>query len=126
MRICSWLPVQHYETLNEPFLVTIAGGVLSDSLIVSQTARGLREVFAPKASGSMNLAAAMSGTAAEAFAAFSSVAAFIGSAGQAAYAAANAAMDDFCDQLQSYGIPGTISGAAPASLHVCSGFEQRH
>ncbi len=64
--------------------------------MASQTAAGLREVYAPKAMGLQNLAAAFGGSGA-AVVAYSSIAGVLGSAGQANYAAANAHMDAWAD-----------------------------
>jgi hypothetical protein len=73
-----------------------AGGVLKDGVVGSQTAAGLREVYAPKATGLRNLAAAFSGIG-PMVVAYSSIAGVLGSAGQANYAAANAYMDAWAD-----------------------------
>ena len=86
-----------------------SGGVLHDGMIASQTASGVRSVFAPKVSGAANLAAAVAAAAVQGFAAFSSVAAFIGSAGQASYAAANAAMNDIVSGLHASGVTGAFA-----------------
>ena len=95
--------------LNSLVFVMFSGGVLHDGMIASQTASGVRSVFAPKASGAANLAAAVAAAAVQGFAAFSSVAAFIGSAGQASYAAANAAMDDIIAGLHASGVMGAFT-----------------
>lgn len=84
----------------------VTGGVLHDGLIANQTAKGVRSVFAPKTSGAFNLESASAGVALHAFVTFSSVAAFIGSAGQASYVSANAAMDDLVRCLDASGKPG--------------------
>ena len=88
--------------------VVSAGGVLSDGLLASQTASGVKSVFAPKLSGLNNLVSATFAAALRGIAAFSSVAAFIGSAGQASYAAANAAMDARLSEMVTAGLPGTL------------------
>ena len=76
--------------------VVHAGGMLRDGVLGSQTAAGLREVWAPKAQGLRNLAAAFGGGGAT-LVAFSSIAGVLGSAGQANYAAANAYMDAWAE-----------------------------
>jgi len=73
--------------------------VLSDGLLASQTASGVKSVFAPKLNGLNNLANATFAAALRGVAAFSSVAAFIGSAGQASYAAR-------LSEMQASGLPG--------------------
>jgi hypothetical protein len=82
------------------------GGVLSDGLLASQSSSGVKSVFAPKFNGLNNLANATFAAALRGVATFSSVAAFIGSAGQGSYAAANAAMDARLSEMQASGLPG--------------------
>ena len=83
-----------------------AGGVLSDSLLQQQTPAAVRSVFAPKAAGITNLSLAANNLASKGLIAFSSVAAFIGSAGQGSYAAANACMDEAVSCLAQQGLTG--------------------
>lgn len=83
--------------------------MLSDGLLASQTASGVKSVFAPKLNGLNNLANATFAAALRGVATFSSVAAFIGSAGQASYAAANAAMDARLSEMHASGLPGPLS-----------------
>ena len=64
-----------------------------DALLAKQGSGGMREVFAPKASGAMELASLAAGAPAAESALFSSVAGLLGSGGQASYSAANAVMD---------------------------------
>lgn len=85
-----------------------AGGVLRDATLANQTLAGLRAVLAPKASGTARLATS-AGAALQPLAAvqlFSSVAAALGSGGQANYAAANALLDAAADGMQQRGLPG--------------------
>lgn len=77
-----------------------AGGVLRDELIANQTAAGMRAVFAPKAAGTRNLLRCSERAPLGAVQLFSSVAACLGSGGQANYAAANAAMDCMAHRQQ--------------------------
>lgn len=85
-----------------------AGGVLQDATLQNQTLAGLRAVFAPKAAGSSHLAtstaAALQPLAAVKL--FSSVAAALGSGGQANYASANALLEAAAGTMQAAGRPG--------------------
>lgn len=87
------------------------GGVLDDALIARQTAAGVRAVFAPKVAGSAALARDLTCTPLSGGAIFfSSAAVLVGSAGQANYAAANAALDALADRMQAAGCPGMQRG----------------
>ena len=70
-----------------------AAGVLVDAVLPKQEASGLARVFSPKAHGGWSLDAALAASAPDAVLLFSSVAALLGGAGQANYAAANAWLD---------------------------------
>ncbi len=69
------------------------GGLLRDGPIGRQTAAGAREVLAPKLNGALALGAAAAALPLAGSCLFSSVAALLGNAGQANYAAANGALD---------------------------------
>ncbi|MFI8908609.1 type I polyketide synthase [Streptomyces albidoflavus] len=68
-------------------------GVLDDGLLLDYDERRLHAVLAPKLDGAAHLAELTAGLGLSAFVLFSSVAATLGSAGQGAYAAANACLD---------------------------------
>ena len=72
---------------------TPAGGLAQDALLAKQSAASVRAVLAPKAAGTLRMAAACHGAPLAGCAYFSSVAALLGNASQANYAAANAALD---------------------------------
>lgn len=88
--------------------VSCAGGVLSDGLLANVTLSSIRRVLAPKAS-----ATAISGhhrfqlqpSSQQIF--FSSVASLLGSAGQASYSLANAALDATAVSSRASGVPAT-------------------
>ena len=74
-------------------LPCLSGGLLCDGAIRWQTAGDAREVLAPKLAGALALAGATAAVPLASSCLFSSVAALLGNAGQANYAAGNAAMD---------------------------------
>ena len=77
-----------------------AGGVLQDALVPNQTAGGMRAVFAPKVNGTENIGRYACHAPLAAVNLFSSVAASLGSGGQANYAAANSVMDSWSHHQQ--------------------------
>ncbi len=83
-----------------------AGGVLQDAPIAKLTSKSVRAVFAPKVDGALNLLQTSWATPLASLNAFSSVASFIGSAGQGNYAAANSALDAWAASMQAAGISG--------------------
>ena len=87
-----------------------AGGLLRDATLPNQGLPGLRAVFAPKAAGSRSLASSAPLLPLAALNFFSSVAAALGSGGQANYAAANATLDAAAVGLQATGVPGLSVG----------------
>lgn len=95
-----------------------AGGVLQDAVLPQQTARSIKAVVAPKLCFMMHAMRAAQFHAVQAVNLFSSVAAFIGSPGQANYAAANSALDCWSLAMQQCGIPGKCS---EMYRHFCIG-----
>ena len=81
-----------------------SGGQLSDGLLVNMKPTHMRQVFASKVGGLLGLWAHLSHQATSLNVAFSSVAALLGSAGQANYAAANAVEDSYGAAVQ-VGVP---------------------
>jgi len=83
-----------------------AAGVLDDATLANLTAPQLDRVIGPKLDGARHLDAATDGDALDLFVVFSSAAALVGNAGQAAYAAANAALDALAVARRRRGRPG--------------------
>ncbi len=75
-----------------------SAGVLRDTFILHKREEDLREVFAPKVAGILNIDAATKLQPLDFFVMFSSLAAHFGNLGQVDYAAANAFMDRFAAQ----------------------------
>ena len=98
-----------------------AAGVLRDGLIAAQTPDHFAATLAPKLAGARTLHALTEHRALDHFLLFGSVASLIGAAGQASYAAANAALDAFALWRRARGLPaisiawGRWAGAGMAS-----------
>ncbi|MFE3824436.1 SDR family NAD(P)-dependent oxidoreductase [Streptomyces sp. NPDC059092] len=82
-----------------------AAGVLADATIDTMTPSQAAAVLAPKALGARNLDAATARDPLDLFVLFSSAAALVGNAGQAAYAAANAFLDALAETRRAQGLP---------------------
>ena len=94
--------LQHGET---PLAAVVhAGGVLADASLAKQTPQHCRSVFAPKVDALANLQAVTHQQPLQSMVAFSSMAAVLGSPGQANYSAANAYLDGAASRLQSQGL----------------------
>jgi NADPH:quinone reductase-like Zn-dependent oxidoreductase len=91
---------------QQPQLASLmhAGGVLADAAFASQSARGVRQVTAPKAVALQLLTQHLSTQPTANSVLFSSMAALLGSAGQTNYGAANAALDAEAQLLQAAGV----------------------
>ena len=114
-----------------------AAGVLDDGLLVDLTAERLTRVLGPKTAGAWNLHQASldpgsrlcgaGGEGLDLFVLFSSVAALLGSPGQANYAAANTALDAIASLRRSQGLSalsinwGPWSGEGLAQGGMASG-----
>nr|WJP00502.1 AntA4 [Pseudonocardia antarctica] len=80
-------------------------GVLDDGVVHAQDADRLARVLAPKLGGALALAERTAGPDLRAFVLWSSISGTLGGAGQAPYAAANAALDALAQRLRAGGVP---------------------
>ncbi|MFD7646091.1 SDR family NAD(P)-dependent oxidoreductase [Streptomyces albidoflavus] len=87
-----------WAAFGAPHGVFHCAGVLRDGYLVHQDPERLRDVVAAKAIGAVHLDAALADHTPDFLCLFSSVAAAVGSAGQAGYAYANAFLDAFAEQ----------------------------
>ena len=85
--------------------VLLAGGVLEDAVLGRTTPAALRAAAAPKAAAAAAWAGAATATPLASFLAFSSTAAVLGPPGQAAYAAANGALQGWAEAEAEAGRP---------------------
>jgi hypothetical protein len=83
-----------------------SAGVLDDASLLQQDAAKFARVFAPKVQGGFLLDKLTRGDALDFFVLFSSVAAVLGSPGQANHSAANAFLDLLARERASRGLPG--------------------
>ena len=81
-----------------------AAGVLDDGIVLRQSRDAFERVLAPKLRGAWNLHAATAERPLDFFVLFSSVAALIGNAGQANYAAANTFLDALAHARRARGL----------------------
>uniref|UniRef100_UPI001F58368C SDR family NAD(P)-dependent oxidoreductase n=1 Tax=Bacillus cereus group sp. BfR-BA-01441 TaxID=2920348 RepID=UPI001F58368C len=84
--------LQKYGTLNG---IIHSAGIIRDNFIIKKTEEEIRDVFAPKVIGTVNLDEASRELELDFFILFSSVAGVMGNLGQADYASANNFMDSY-------------------------------
>ncbi|MFE0425132.1 SDR family NAD(P)-dependent oxidoreductase, partial [Streptomyces sp. NPDC058953] len=95
-------------SLDRPLTAVIhSAGVLADGVVESLTPEQIERVVRPKVDAALHLDELTATADLSAFVVFSSVAALIGSPGQANYAAANAALDAIAQRRRAAGVPGT-------------------
>jgi len=103
-----------------------AAGLLDDATIGNLDAARFERVAAPKIAGAWNLHSATAGRPLDFFVLFSSVTSFIGSSGQAAYAAANAFLDSLAEHRRAQGLPAISIGWGPwADIGLAAAGEHR-
>ncbi|MGW3407252.1 type I polyketide synthase, partial [Streptomyces zhihengii] len=93
--------------------VVHAAGILDDGMLDGLSPQRLASVMRPKADGLAALDAVTAGLPLEWLVVFSSMAGTIGSAGQANYAAANAAVDAWVQRRRERGLPATSIAWGP-------------
>ena len=107
-----------------------SGGVLADAAIHNQTLAGIRATYAPKATSAQLWKLPANLHASSMHLAFSSVAALLGSPGQANYSMANAVLDAMAHEWRAQvggGCAGSKSGIfaacrlTPLSVHITQG-----
>ena len=86
-----------------------AGGMLADATLSKQSLAGIRKVFAAKVTAAQQAHACCANDPSSGRLLFSSVAALLGSAGQANYSAANGVLDGMAAQWQGEGRGGVSS-----------------
>ena len=91
----SWL---YNQARNARKLILHAGGVLADATVGKQTLPGIRQAFAAKVDAAQQAHRSTACDPTAGLVLFSSVAALLGSAGQANYSAANGALDGLAAQ----------------------------
>jgi acyl transferase domain-containing protein/acyl carrier protein len=90
-----------------------AAGVTDDALLPDMSEERFTRVFAPKVVGAWNLHCLTRDLPLDFFVTFSSAIAWLGSPGQANYAAANAFLDALMEQRKLGGLPGLSIGWGP-------------
>ncbi|GAB0102588.1 type I polyketide synthase [Nocardia sp. JMUB6875] len=98
---------------DTPIAVVHTAGVLEDGTVSALTDAQLDRVFAPKVDGAWHVDELTRDRDVRAFVLFSSIAAVLGTSGQANYAAANAALDALAQRRRDAGLAATSLAWGP-------------
>ncbi|MGW4350521.1 type I polyketide synthase [Nocardia sp. NPDC004582] len=98
---------------DTPIAVVHTAGVLEDGTVSALTDAQIDRVLAPKVDGAWHLDELTRGREVRAFVVFSSIAAVLGTSGQANYAAANAALDALAQRRRDAGLAATSLAWGP-------------
>jgi polyketide synthase 12 len=103
-----------------------AAGVLDDARLADTSAERLAAVLAPKVAGAWNLHRSTADIPLDFFVLYASVAAVVGSPGQAAYAAANAYLDALAHHRRALGLTATAVDWGPWAEIGMAATAERH
>jgi len=106
--------------------VVHCAGLLDDGVLTEQTWERFLPVLAPKLEGAWNLHRSTRQDPLEAFVLFSSVAATLGSAGQANYSAANAFLEALAESRRAAGLPALAIGWGPWTVGMGAELRPEH
>jgi acyl transferase domain-containing protein len=116
------------DPITDLTAVVHAAGIQGDPAPVTQLSTAhLRAVLAPKVTGALHLDAVTRDRPLHAFILFGSIAGTWGAAGQAAYSAANAALDEIAADRRARGLPATCVAWGPwAEAGMATGEAAEH
>ena len=117
-RMGARVALQAVDRMNAPLRGVIhAAGAIEDALIEKLSSQQVRRVFNGKVIGAWHLHELTQSMPLDFFVMFSSIAASLGSPGQAHYAAANRTLNALAQIRRSRGLPATAIAFGPVSDH---------